>query len=119
MEFVAALVIVGALLSFVLAVCVVPIYLVATRRQRLERKRNRSAPMLSSLATVVEERVSRYGGGESSIREQHFATFEMPDGSRFELAVPENVAGVITAGDVGQLTWQGSWFIGFQRQILR
>jgi hypothetical protein len=79
---------------------------------------NLGASVLSDTVTVVDKRTHVYGqSGNSSTR--YFVTFELPDRSRLEFRVIGTVYGQLTAGDTGVLTWRGTWFKGFQREILR
>jgi hypothetical protein len=49
------------------------------------------------------------------VRTSYFATFEFEDGPRLELEIPQNKIGYLAEGDVGGLTFQGTWFRGFRR----
>jgi hypothetical protein len=81
---------------------------------------NQRAPILTAPARLIEERVSlARAAGDGHLSETNYATFELADGTRLEFAIPASDAGLITAGDTGQLTWQGTWFRGFRREILR
>ena len=83
---------------------------------------NRAAPSLQTPARVVDKREevtgrsSSYGGTTTT---SYFVTFQFPDGSRIELPVSGPTAGQLVVGDSGTLTWQGTWFQGFEREILR
>ena len=43
-------------------------------------------------------------------------TFEFESGDRMEFAVPSDIYGLSVEGDRGKLTFQGTAFIGFERQ---
>jgi hypothetical protein len=109
------------MIVFVLGLIILPFALLNARARELraERKRNLAAPVLTSYAKIVGEREQITGGNGSVVRQTHYATFEFSDGNRIELVIPANEAGLITTGDQGQLTWKGSWYQGFTREILR
>jgi len=122
---------VNVAIIFVTAVFVVIIVIIALipmlarRSQGLtgrQEKMNRAAPRMQAPAKVVDKREqvsgtsSSYGGMTST---SYFATFEFPDGSRLELPVTGPNSGQLVVGDSGRLTWQGTWFQGFEREILR
>ncbi|MDR0848856.1 MAG: DUF2500 domain-containing protein [Propionibacteriaceae bacterium] len=104
-----------------IALIVVGVVLSGSKARR-ERQFNMKAPLVNSPARVVDERSAitgtsgQYGGSTST---SYFATFELPDGQRLEFAIDGVAAGQIVAGDTGTLYWQGTWFKGFQREILR
>jgi len=87
-----------------------------------QNKANTRAPLLESLATVVDKREEVHGaslqyGGTTLTT--YYVTFQLPDAQRLELTVLGPTSGQLVVGDTGQLTWQGTWFRGFQRQVLR
>lgn len=102
-----------ALLTIVGSVVVA---MLRTTRQRLS---DRAAPQRSAEARIVDKRTKVTGGGELRVHQQYFVTFEFPDGRRLELAVPPAESGVLVTGDHGTLTWQGTHYRGFAREIMR
>ena len=76
--------------------------------------RNNASPRLTVEATVVAKR-------EQAWRSQHhhgttyYATFQVESGDRMELQIPERDIGMLAEGDHGQLTFQGTRFLGFAR----
>lgn len=85
----------------------------------LRTTRQRLAPHQSAEARIVEKRTEVTGGGELRVHQHYFVTFEFPDGRRLELAVPTQESGMLVTGDRGTLTWQGTRYLGFARQIMR
>lgn len=78
--------------------------------------RNNASPVVTTMARIVTKRSEAYGGsGESSARTAYFATFETTAGERCELPVQARQSGLITEGDTGELTYQGTRFKGFAR----
>jgi len=113
--------------SMLLVICVIATIVVVAVRvgqapQRRQNLANAKAPVLQSVATVVDKREevrgtnSQYGG---STLTTYYVTFQLPDSQRLELVVDGPASGQLVVGDTGQLAWQGTWFRGFQRQILR
>ena len=90
--------------------------------RRRQAAANAAAPALESVATVVDKREDVSGSRSRYVRptvSEYFVTFELPSGQRVELAVSGPTSGQLVVGDTGQLSWQGTWFRGFQRQVLR
>ncbi|MDR0848854.1 MAG: DUF2500 domain-containing protein [Propionibacteriaceae bacterium] len=119
---------IGPIIAVSVFLCVVFVLIVvglvlgiAGSRGRRQRRLNMKAPLLNSPARVIDKRtaVAGSGGEYASTSTSYFVTFELPDGQRLELAVDGHVTGQIVAGDAGTLYWQGTWFKGFQREILR
>lgn len=85
------------------------------RSFRNERKNDRS-PRLTVPVTVVGRRQHRSSGTrEHSGHTSYYITFEVASGDRMELPIPATDFGYIVEGDRGDLTFQGTRFISFQR----
>ncbi len=76
---------------------------------------NNAQPVRQELAEVVAKR-SEVSGGENSTSTAYHATFELPDRTRTELRISGREYGQLAEGDRGQLTHQGTRFLGFVRQ---
>ena len=76
-----------------------------------ERK-NDASPRLTSEATVVTKRTHVWGDHS---RTDYYATFQFESGDRLELHVPSSQFGYLVEGDRGQLSFQGTRFLGFER----
>ncbi|MBQ8747836.1 MAG: DUF2500 domain-containing protein [Clostridia bacterium] len=83
--------------------------------------KNNASPRLMVDAAVVTKRTA-----SSSHRSQHghrhyhtyyYATFEVESGDRMELSVTGEEYGMLVEGDRGKLTFQGTRYLGFERQI--
>ena len=91
--------------------------------------RNNRAPQVTVEARVVAKRmkVSGHGGTmmanrvsamntiHSSTYTHYFVTFELEDGKRLELGVKDPEYGMLSEGDRGRLSYQGTRYIGFER----
>lgn len=97
-------------------VLVVGLIVVTVIRNVGEWSRNNNAPRLSAAATVVAKRQHHYshqnGGGGTT----YYATFQFENGDRLELRLPGQEAGLLAEGDRGTLHFQGTRYLGFDRQ---
>jgi hypothetical protein len=88
-------------------------------------KRNNDSPVLTVDATVVTKRsdVQYYHHGTgadhmdhmSSSNTYYFVTFEVASGDRMEFKIRDTEYGMLAEKDVGKLTFQGSRYLGFER----
>ena len=76
--------------------------------------RNNASPRLTVEATVVSRR-ERTWHNQHNYGSTYYATFEFESGDRMELKIPERDIGMLAEGDRGQLTFQGTRFLGFAR----
>ena len=91
------------------------IYVLVSNVSR-ESKNNHS-PRLTVPATVVGKRDRhshhRNGGHTTS----YYVTFQVESGDRMELRVMGHEYGLLCEGDRGQLTFQGTRYLGFEREF--
>ncbi|MCL6603684.1 MAG: DUF2500 domain-containing protein [Paenibacillus sp.] len=81
---------------------------------------NNAAAVIKQRCKIVDKRSEVWGGsGDSSASTNYYITFEFEDSSRVELHVKSNYFGLITVGDQGELTYQGTRFKEFTRQLSR
>ncbi|MBD8499927.1 DUF2500 domain-containing protein [Paenibacillus arenosi] len=79
---------------------------------------NNRAPQVSEVCKVVGKRVEVWGGRKNSgVKKEHYVTFELADGSRMELQVESTEYGLIAEGDQGMISYQGTRFLNFNREI--
>lgn len=87
-------------------------------------KRNNESPVLTVDATVVTKRadVHHYhhntGTGDMhhmSSSTTYYATFEVSSGDRLEFEVRDTEYGMLVEKDIGRLTFQGTRYLGFER----
>ncbi|MNW37425.1 hypothetical protein D3C74_144670 [compost metagenome] len=80
---------------------------------------NNAAEIVQKSCKVVDKRTEIWGGGDdSSTNTNYYITFEFEDdSSRIELYVKYNHYGLISVGDRGMLTYQGTRFKDFHRRI--
>lgn len=82
--------------------------------------RNNHSPRLTIPARIAAKRtcVSHHRGGPSGhhhVSTLYYVTFQMASGDRMELRVPGTEYGMLTEGDSGKVTFQGSRYLGFER----
>lgn len=88
--------------------------IIATFIQSARRERkNDHSPRLTVYATVVAKRMHVWGDHS---RTEYFATFEVASGDRMELEVAHDQFGYLVEHDRGELTFQGTRFLSFNRQ---
>ncbi len=76
--------------------------------------KNSNSPRLTVSAKVLDKRM-RVRGDHS--RTTYFITFEVESGDRLELQVYDKDYGLIIEGDQGNLTFQETKFLDFQREL--
>ena len=93
-------------------------------------KKNNDSPVLTVLAKVVTKRSDvNYHHHNNNMTNNmpnntmdmgysstdYYVTFEVPSGDRMEFHVPDAEYGMVTEGDHGNLTFQGTRFLSFER----
>jgi hypothetical protein len=80
---------------------------------------NNSKPVLSERARVVAKRSETSGQVPSNaggyVSTWYYVTFELPSGDRREYSIAGKEHGMLSEGDEGTLTYQGTRYRGFQR----
>lgn len=86
-------------------------------------KSNNNSPKITVPARVVAKRAeyNRRGYSTSSSLNypyytNYFATFEVDGGDRMELCLSGGNYGLLVEGDIGNLTFQGTRFLSFERK---
>lgn len=87
-----------------------------------QERRNDRAPRLTVEATVLTKRTQVGHHHNSSNHMSHsytryYVTFEVASGDRMELMVPGSESGLMVEGDFGDLTFQGTRFLSFDRKM--
>ena len=86
--------------------------------------KNNHSPRLTVDAIVVAKRteISRHHQGEMNGHPQYYnfttyyVTFQVESGDRMEFTVAGSEYGMLIEGDHGKLTFQGTRYLGFERQ---
>lgn len=87
--------------------------------------KNNHSPRLTVPATIVAKRtnVSRHRHSGANGHHHHttsttyYVTFQVESGNRMELHVAGHEYGLLVEGDKGNLTFQGTRYLGFERII--
>ena len=92
------------------------------RSIKQEHKNNHS-PRLTVEAKVVTKRTSfhRSSGTDRHMGHGHttyYVTFEVASGDRMELQLQGTEYGLLVEGDFGDLTFQGTRYLGFARKVV-
>ena len=96
---------------------------IAARAQ--EKRKNDASPRLTVPAAVVTKRAqvgtthhhnAATNTGGTYYNTKYFATFQFESGDRLELSVSPGEYGMLVEGDRGQLSFQGTRYLGFARQ---
>lgn len=77
-----------------------------------QNRKNDASPRLTSEATVVTKRTHVWGDHS---RTDYYATFQFESGDRLELELQGREYGMVVEGDQGKLTFQGTRYLGFER----
>ena len=83
--------------------------------------KNNQSPRLTVPAVVVAKRGhTTHHHDAGNIHHSHssttyYVTFQFESGDRLELHVPHSQFGYLVEGDRGELTFQGTRFLGFER----
>lgn len=75
--------------------------------------KNSRSPQLTVSAQVVTKRTKVWG---DHARTSYYVTFQVDSGDRMEMQVTGEEYGLLVEGDRGQLTFQGTRFLTFERQ---
>ncbi len=92
-------------------------------RGLLQWNKNNHSPRLTVDAKIVSKRVAvtHHNGGahgeHMSTSTSYYVTFQVESGDRMELHVKGSEYGMLAEGDLGRLTFQGTRYLGFQRNI--
>jgi len=89
---------------------------------------NSQSPILTVEARILSRRSEAYHSSDadpgdgidtSGTRTDHYITFEVESGDRMEFGVQGQEFGLLMEGDYGKLTFQGTRFKGFVRDVER
>lgn len=111
-----------SILFFVVFALVLAVFAVTIVRILKQFIKNNNSPRLTVAATIVAKRTHtsmHHDGVEPMMHHRvtsYYATFEVASGDRMELQVPGREYGLLAEGDKGNLTFQGTRFLGFERR---
>ena len=100
----------------VMFVLVFGIIIVTMVRGIGEWNKNNQSPKLTVPATVVAKRSDVHRGIETMHTfTSYYVTFQVESGDRMEFEVSDMEYGMLAEGDSGELTFQGTRYLNFQR----
>ena len=82
--------------------------------------KNNASPRLTVPAKVVTKRDYHHRhrhGGLNHHSTHYYVTFEVESGDRMELSLSGHEYGMLVEGDTGRLTFQGTRYLSFEREI--
>ncbi|MDW7658796.1 MAG: DUF2500 domain-containing protein [Bacillota bacterium] len=103
---------------------VIGFFVVTAVRGLIQWNHNNQSPRLTVDASIVTKRTSvsvhhhNHGTGAGvhhSTSTTYYVTFEVASGDRMELKVKGHEYGMLAEGDRGQLSFQGTRYLGFAR----
>ena len=106
----------------IMFVLVISVFVVTFVRGIKQWNKNNHSPRLTVSATVVSKRADvshHHSAGEhhhSHTSTSYYVTFEVESGDRMELHVPGTEYGLLVEGDRGSLSFQGTRYLGFERE---
>jgi hypothetical protein len=81
-----------------------------------QNRRNDNSPRLTVSASVVAKR-DHHSRNRDHLHTSYYVTFQFESGDRLELIVPGGEFGLLCEGDQGKLTFQGTRYLGFEREF--
>ena len=102
---------------------VMSMFIVTAIRGISQWNKNNHSPRLTVPATVVAKRTNvtrHHHNGANGHHHHHtstsyYVTFEVESGDRMELHMAGHEYGILIEGDRGRLTFQGTRYLGFER----
>ena len=108
---------------FLVFIFIIGVIVVSAIQGAQQWKRNNDSPVLTVDATVVTKRAdvrTHHDTGtdnfnHTSSSTTYYVTFEVASGDRMEFKVRDNEYGLLVENDAGKLTFQGTRYLGFER----
>ncbi|MGM9538133.1 MAG: DUF2500 domain-containing protein [Candidatus Onthomonas sp.] len=116
------------ILFMVLFLLILAMFIIAFVRGISQWNKNNHSPRLTVEATVVSRRsnvtlhqhrncdMDASMGIQNTRSTTYYVTFQVASGDRMEFVVTGGEYGMLVEGDKGQLSFQGTRYLGFQRQ---
>lgn len=93
------------------------IILVTIIQNITEWNKNNHEPRLTVNAAVVTKRNQYHRNGQNHVgHTQYYVTFQVESGDRMEFMISGNDYGMLVEGDHGKLLFQGTRYLGFERE---
>ena len=110
-----------AIMHVVISVLVLVVFIIVFAKIIGQWNKNNKSPKLTVPATVVSKRTSvsshhhHHHHHHTSHSTFYYVTFQVESGDRMELSMAGHEFGLLVEGDRGHLTFQGTRYLGFQR----
>lgn len=112
------------LMFMVIFVLVIGVFIFNIVRGVGQWDKNNNSPRLNVSAVIVSKRtnvsVHHHGDGMNGVHNTssttYYVTFQVESGDRMELRVNGSEYGMLVEGDRGKLSFQGTRYLGFERQ---
>lgn len=105
---------------------IISVFIIGLVRGISQWNSNNHSPVLTVNAMVVTKRQNvthhhrNHGAMDTmngySTSTSYYATFQVESGDRMELSLSGKEYGLLAEGDVGRLTFQGTRYLGFERE---
>lgn len=113
-----------SIMFVIIFVIVIGTFIVTAVKGISQWNKNNQSPRLTVPATVVAKRTNvsnHHHGGANGYHHHHtsttyYITFQVQSGDRMELHVTGHEYGMLIEGDKGKLSFQGTRYLGFERQ---
>ena len=109
-----------AIMFAITSLLVIGVFIIVFSKGIKEWKHNNASPRVTVEATVLAKRMnftrhcSMHHTGHHT-HTQYYITFELESGDRAEFSIPASEYGLIIEGDRGNITFQGTRFLSFER----
>ena len=109
------------IMSVIVFILILAVFVVIFAKIIGQWNKNNNSPRLTVPATIIAKRtnVSHHhhssGMHHTTHSTSYYVTFQVESGDRMELHVPGHEFGLLVEGDHGNLTFQGTRYLGFQR----
>lgn len=111
------------IMFYLVFVVIIIVFIVGVVKGLGTWSKNNRSPRLTVEAAVVSRRqdtdVHRHhhqNHGHVNTSTRYYATFQFESGDRLELQLPGAEYGMLVEGDTGELTFQGTRYLGFSRR---
>lgn len=97
---------------------VMTVFAITIGKGVLQWNKNNHSPRLTVPATIVAKRTNHHrhhNNGHHHSSTTYFVTFQVESGDRMELNMAGTEYGLLIEGDRGNLTFQGTRYLGFER----
>lgn len=115
----------GGFIFSIIPLLVIGIFIFIAFKMIKQWSYNNSQPVLTVWAKVVSRRTNvshntnfdQNNIAHDNSSTSYYATFEVESGDRIELHVGGREYGMLAEGDTGKLTFQGTRYLGFNRDV--